>query len=85
MKKFNINYYVYIQITEYGFEQLKCKFPEDYIEHHILHRKTTINGEDWYKLQLHDVCSSFDVAMGRPLQYSTNILIDEKDLTEINN
>ena len=42
MKKFNINNYMYIQITDKGWKFLKETFNADYIEHRILKQKIQI-------------------------------------------
>ncbi len=44
MKKFNINEYVYIQITKDGWEHLRNTVGQDYIEACVLINKVEING-----------------------------------------
>jgi hypothetical protein len=55
MKKFNLNDYILVQITEYGMSELLKQNGQDFITHCILPRKKVINGEDWYRLQAHNI------------------------------
>lgn len=48
---FNINGYMYIQITEKGFEHLQNTVGDEYIKNCIENRKIDVGGETWYKLQ----------------------------------
>ena len=82
MKKFNINHGICIQITDEGWRHLKKTVGDDYIKHSIEPYKTEINNEIWYKLQAHQVFDLLPIYFsGRPT-YNTNVLIDEKDLTD---
>lgn len=83
MKKFNINDTIYIQITEGGWKHLNKTVGKDYIVHCIKPYETIINGEIYYKLQLHAVFDLLTAHRGRELLFNTNILIDEKNLTDI--
>lgn len=56
---FNINDYVLVEITEYGWEHLKKTVGNDYITHCILSYEETINGRKWYKLQGHQMITLF--------------------------
>lgn len=80
MKKFNINHYFYIQITEEGWDHLRKTVSEDYIEHCIEIRKVIIDDETWYKLQCHNVFDLFPMNFGSRALFNTNIMIDDSDL-----
>lgn len=51
----NINEYMYIQITDQGWQHLKATVGQEYIKNFIETRKVIINNEGWYKLQCKDV------------------------------
>ena len=58
-REFNLNEYILVNITEYGWEELsKTKRPE-FIEHCIKAKKQVVNGTDYYKLQAHFVIDTF--------------------------
>lgn len=77
MKRFNLNNYILIQITEYGWEYLHKNYEAGYITHCIVAYREEIEGEAWYKLQAHEVISLFGnalwIASHSPI--STNILV----------
>lgn len=81
MKNFNINNYMYIQITDEGWEFLKIRVGEDYIENYIIPKQKEINNEIWYKLQCYDVFDLLPIKMGSPLYFKTNVLFDDKGIT----
>ena len=85
MKIFNINDYIYIQITELGFKHLKKTVDADYIKNCITteNHKKMINGETWYRLQAHDVFSLLPVGNGINVLYNTNIMFDNDELKEL--
>ncbi len=85
--EFNLNYYILIQITDYGWAELykheKSTGNIGFVEHCIKSRKEVVNGVEYYKLQAHFVISTF----GR-MQFATyptpivpTILIPESHLT----
>ncbi len=82
MKKFNINDYMYIQITKEGWKHLKETVGNDYIKHCINapSYKMEIDGEIWYRLQCHN---AFDILpiKSRPL-FKTNVMFDGELLTK---
>ena len=86
MKTFNLNDYIYIQITELGWKHLKetLETPvleaDKYIEHCITPYKKVIDGKDWYRLQAHEVFSLLPVGMGFNTLYKPTIMIDEEAL-----
>ena len=83
MKKFNTNGYIYIQITERGWEYLKETVGEGYIEYCIntdTYRKN-IKGEVWHRLQAHSVFELLPIMYGGHPLYNTNIMIDDEALT----
>ena len=79
MKKFNINDYIYIQITEEGWKHLKKTVGDEYIKHCIKvpAYEKIINSEIWYRLQCHQVISllSGNVAT---LLFKTNVMFDDE-------
>lgn len=79
MKTFNLNNFILIQITEYGWEHLNNKVLPDYITHCILPNEQIINGIKYYKLQAHTVIELFGKAkwMNHPHLIDVNILIPE--------
>lgn len=85
MKKFNLNDYFYIQITEKGWKHLKETVGNDYIKHCINTEsyKKTIGGEVWYKLQAHQVMSLLPVSNNSAILFNTNIMIDNQSLESI--
>lgn len=80
MKKFNLNSYVFVQITEYGWEQLKGSVGNDYIQHCILSHEIIIAGEKWYKLQGHQMITLFGnmlfIASHHPI--NCNIMFEDE-------
>lgn len=84
MLKYNINDYMYIQITDKGFEHLKSTVGEDYIIHCIEGYKQIINGEIWYKLQMHHVFELFPINIAYSPYFKTNILFEDSSFQAIN-
>lgn len=82
--KVNINNDVHIQITTKGWEYLNSiKGPgKGYIDNCIEARKSVINGEIWYRMQLWECFSLFPVEMGDSILFNTNILFENKDLAD---
>lgn len=81
--KFNLNDYILVQITDYGWEQLEKHEREinniGFTEHCIKSRKVVVNGKDYYKLQAHFVISTFgDMAWASsPAPLTPEILVPE--------
>ena len=82
MKKFNINEYMYIQITEQGWKHLRKTVGEDYIKNCINAEsyKKEINGEIWYRLQCHVVFDIMPIIVGMRQLFNTNVMFDEEAL-----
>lgn len=80
MKKFNINEYIYIQITDSGWKHLKKTVGDEYIKHCITPYKKIINGETWYHLQCHDVFSLLPCVMGSATLFETTVMFDDNTL-----
>lgn len=59
--EFDLNHYILIQITDHGWDCLKKSLiePEEYIKHCILPHKVEHKGEEWFKLQTHNVMNLF--------------------------
>ena len=83
MKKYNINNYMYVQITEAGFEHLNKYFPEDYIKHCVENKKVEIDGETWYQLQCHEAFELFPRHFSEEVLFKTTVMFEEKDFEEI--
>jgi hypothetical protein len=66
MKKFNLNDYILVQITEYGMTELIKQVGDDFMKHSITPYKKVIDGEVYYKLQAHQIPDLF----GRMLWFS---------------
>jgi len=86
MKTFNLNDYIYIEITELGWMHLKktltspIQKADEYIKHCITPYKKVIDGKDWYRLQAHQVFSLLPIGMGFNTLYKPTIMIDEEAL-----
>jgi len=82
MKKFNINDYMYIQITEQGWEHLRKIVGDDYIKHCIetKYYKKEIDGKIWYRLQCHNIFNLMPIRNGGQLLFNTNVMFDEEAL-----
>ncbi len=78
MKKFNINDYIYIQITEAGWKHLKETVGDEYIKHCIESRKVIYDNVVWYRLQYHNVIELFE-----PVHISSNVMFNDYALKEI--
>jgi len=81
MKEFNLNNYILVEITEYGWKCLKESLSdsEGYIKHCILPYQQVIDGKDYYKLQAHQVIKLFGkyMYMSWPIPILPNILIPD--------
>lgn len=82
MKKFNINQYVYIQITEHGWKHLQKTVGRSYIDACIEINKKEINGEVWYKLQCHQAFELLPIDFGGKTLFNTNIMFDSESLSD---
>ena len=85
MKKFNINEYMYIQITEEGWIHLRKTVGEEYITHCIEapSYKKVINGEIWHRLQCWNVFNLFPSNFGGQPLFKTNVMFEVKALKAI--
>lgn len=82
MKKFNINEYMYIQITDEGWKHLRATVGYDYIQHCIKtpHYEKIINTEVWYRLQCHQVFEILPLRFGSQLLFKSNVMFDDDQL-----
>lgn len=80
MKNFNINEYMYIQITEEGWKHLENTVGIDYINICIKHirNEKLINGETWYKLQCWECFSLLPPNFGGRSLFNSNVMFDEE-------
>lgn len=78
---FNLNNYVLVQITEYGWSKLKETVDDDYINHCILDNVVVIDTEKWYKLQGHEMITLFGkmLFMAQPCPININIKLVTED------
>ena len=78
MKKFNINNYIYIQITKRGWKHLSETLDNSYIENCIKNKKVEIDDEIWYKLQCYEVFQLFVCEVGSEPMFETNVMFDDR-------
>lgn len=85
MKKFNINDFMYIQITDAGWKHLKETVGDLYIKHCIKAPayEKTIDGEVWYRLQMHEVTNILHGSSGFNVLYKPSVMFDEEALSNI--
>ena len=83
MKKFNINDYIYIQITEQGWTFLRKTKEIDYIQFCIESMKIEIENVTWYRMQCHAVFDLFPINFGGQPMFNTNIMIDDESIAEV--
>jgi hypothetical protein len=85
MKEFNINDYMYIQITEDGWEHLKKTVGIEYINACIdkpSYRKI-INGETWYRLQCWNCFDLMPLNVGGKILFMPAVMFDDESLNDI--
>jgi hypothetical protein len=85
MKQFNINDYIYIQITEEGWAHLAKTVSKCYVENCIKDNRIKIKNDIWYKLQCHEVFSLFPIRLWAPPLFSPRIMFDDGSLHSIAN
>jgi hypothetical protein len=84
MKKFNINGYMYIQITDKGWEHLRKTVGDEYIKACIKSNgyNVKINDETWYKMQCWNVFDLLPISIGGNLLFNTNVMFDDEAFDE---
>jgi len=77
MKKFNLNDYILVHITDYGMNELIKQYGQDFVTHCVLPRKEVIDDKDWYRLQAHSIPDWFGhmIWATNPAPIEINILI----------
>lgn len=82
MINFNINHYIYIQITDEGWRYLRQTVGDEYIKSCITSPGYVriVEGETWYRLQMHSVFSLFPVVYGKRLYFKPTIIIDTENV-----
>lgn len=87
MKKFNINDYMYIQITDEGWTYLKKTVGTEYIQNCIDNKyyKRVIDGETWYRLQCHTIFDLLPVNVFGKLLFNINVMFDDDHLIDYAN
>ena len=83
MKQFNLNDYLYIQITEDGVDYLRRTFKEDYIKNCIESRKVIVDGTTYYRLQAHTVFYDLPIQYGGTMFFNPDVLIEDEHLKEV--
>ena len=85
MKVFNLNREILIKITGAGWRHLHRTQSVEYIKTCIDRKEhqVEINGEIWHKLQAHYAFELFPMGMLHELNFEMNILIEDKDLKEL--
>lgn len=63
MKSFNLNHYILVQITDYGWAELE-KYEQKsgnigFAQHCVRAKKEIVNGKEYYRLQAHFVMQTF--------------------------
>jgi len=78
MRKFNINDYMYIQITEDGWKHLEKTVGKDYIYACIKTKsyEKEIDGEIWYRLQCWSVFDLLPPSFGSRSLFNSNVMFD---------
>lgn len=78
MKKFNINEYMYIKITEAGWQHLRQTVGEDYINAciKIPAYEKEIEGEKWYRLQCWVCFDLMPPNFGGQALFESNVMFD---------
>ena len=82
MKKFNLNDYMYIHITDEGWNHLEKTVGIDYINACIKtpHYTHVINGETWYRLQCWRCFDLMPPDFGGRALFNTNVMFDDEAL-----
>ena len=78
--KFNVNYYMYVKLTDYGKEMIKLKCGTGYFEHCIESNKQP---DGYYKLQAHTVMNllgEFCYNGARELPFKLEVYFTDEDL-----
>lgn len=79
-KKFNINSYMYVKLTDFGKQKIIEKCGYGYFEHCIESQK---QADGYYQLQAHTVMLYLGEYLyngARDLPFETNVYFDEGDL-----
>lgn len=80
MINFNINDFVYFQITEDGWKYLRTRPLYDFLMDYITRNKVQIDmkdNEDWYGLQCYELFSIFPIKLGSNFLIKPNMLLDK--------
>ena len=78
--KFNVNYYMYIKLTDFGKQKIIEKCGYDYFNHCI---ESNLQPDGYYKLQAHTVMNllgEYCYNGARGLPFETNIYFTDDDL-----
>ena len=81
--KFNINYYMYIKLTDFGKEKIIEKCGYDYFKYCI---EINLQSDGYYKLQAHTVMNllgEYCYNGARQLPFDLNIYFMEEDLKQV--
>lgn len=81
MKKYNINDYMYIQITPEGWLHLEATVGEGYIKHCIKSHLIVIDAKNWYRLQCHQVFDILPINFGGKMLFNSNVMFEDAHLS----
>lgn len=82
MKKFNINDYMYIRITDAGWKHLRETAGEKYIKDFIKipECEKIINGEMWYRLQCWSCFDLMPINFGGSPLFEPDVIFNANDI-----
>ena len=83
MKKYNINYTMYIHILPKGWEHLKNKYGDEYVEKCIKPIKVMISDKEYYAMQCWDVFNTFPTRVGMDTLFEPDVLFKDSELENI--
>ena len=79
MKKFNLNNYILVAITEYGWEEARKQVGQDYLDDCVIPNKQIVDDKVYYKIQAHQLITLFKNALwiAYPHPVESTILIPD--------
>lgn len=84
MKQYNINEYIYIHITERGWEYLNNIWGSDHVKKYIEPYNKVINGKVYHQMQCHVAFNDLPTREnGKGVLFEPTIFIDDSNLKEV--
>lgn len=82
---YNINSYIYIQITEVGWEHLNKTVGESYIKSCIKTPSVEkiIKGETWYRLQCWVAFDLMPPCFGSQVRFKSTVMFDDIQMADV--